>query len=835
MSASPRKRSVDCILSNEEDSENGAPLNKKAALPVDATDNSRIRVFVRIRPESEKETNSLNVIDVIDSQMLVFDPLIENQDFVYHGKRYKEIGKRANKNATFFFDRVFDQNSSNIEVYEAVTKRFITSLLDGFNCTVFAYGATGSGKTHTMLGSIEDPGVIFFTSTELFKSIDEKTDEQLEVSVSYFEVYNEVVYDLLSPVRNKPLSVRDDPQRGVVVANLSVHHPRDAHHLIEMLESGNSQRCQQATDANEQSSRSHAIFQISLKKQDFSSSQQRCIQLSKMSLIDLAGSERASVAYKANRSKSLQREGGNINKSLLALGNCINALTNHDPKKGNKYIPYRSSKLTLLLKDSLGGNCQTAMIATVSPSNLSFDDSYNTLSYAHRAKGIQLNVKRQTVAVGIQPRHYTQALESLEQKNKDLETENQMLLAEIARLQKQMKSLPDNPVSDQKGSVDILNSCKNTLDRFFEERISLRRELMECESNTRKIDLRLMLRKLESKRIKVLTGRNEEGDASKKDHLRALYSQKVHYDDVKEVLLKKIEDNEKILSDLEADVRKRTETGDLLIDAYFTDQHLKTEFKDMCYAEKHANEIANELMSRFDANEEVIVEAMSLIRHTHLLLSGMNRLSEELQEKFLAIQRKVEGKKSVVWRDNVPRRDRLSVYAQIDLRHVLLLPTYTAIPRSPLTDCVSSDLITVCNGLTPDCDEKFKTITATITKSVAAILPMKSDMKENDLNDTFTVDEPAPSVMRVAPRNRKMWRPYHVPNSRVDMNMNREANWNSNTNRNVMKSNNWREPMSDRQWNSHSQYTIQKFNGNRFTGNKKGSNSPFTQTKKFRF
>ena len=409
---------------------------------------ARIKVYVRVRPENqtESQSNHRRVVQPIDDQICVFDPVSEEnleESFTRFKTPFKEPGKKQNKNLQFHFDRVFNEEATNMEVYEAVTKKFINSFLDGYNCAVFAYGATGSGKTHTMLGSPEDPGVMFFTTMELFRQIESRCEEeQLELSISYFEIYNELVYDLLTPALiGKQLAVREDPKRGVVVKNLSVHQPKDANHLLDMLEFGNKNRTQHPTDANAESSRSHAVFQVFLKKQDYSSSQEMSIQLSKMSLIDLAGSERASVAYKTNRIKSVQREGSNINKSLLALGNCINALARREGKgKRKEHIPYRDSKLTLLLRDSLGGSCHTAMIAAVSPSSLSYEDTHNTLTYANRAKGITLNLTKNNILVPLQQKDLNQALESMSRKVSDLQEENDLLKMELDRFKSQSLS-----------------------------------------------------------------------------------------------------------------------------------------------------------------------------------------------------------------------------------------------------------------------------------------------------------------------------------------------------------------------------------------------------------
>lgn len=489
----------------------------------DVPDFHRMQVYVRIRPVSKRESTDSRhrtVVAPINEVSLVYDPPFEDTSYYYRGKNYKEPGKKEAKNIKFDFDRVFDSEATNIQVYQETAEKFIDPFLKGYNVSVFAYGATGSGKTHTMLGQTEsvkthtllgasnssnpstmlepkndefiDPGIMFFTMMELYdriKSMSVKGEGQFEVSISYFEIYNEQVFDLLTPTHSRPLAVREDANRGVVVSNLSIHTPKDADHLLQLLRNGNQVRTQHPTDANNQSSRSHAIFQVYLMKQ-ISSPQEMSIPLSKMSLIDLAGSERASVAYRENRKKSVQREGSNINKSLLALGNCINALASKKKEsKRNFHVPYRDSKLTLLLRDSLGGNCYTAMIATVSPSFLSKDDTHNTLVYAQRAKGIALNLTKNTMPIEIQPKNYSRALESLEQKNSDLEVENAFLKSELNRLKSQLSKQPENPVAVNDDSYRILQQSQNQLDLLFTEQLNLRRQLMEAESNLRKLDV----------------------------------------------------------------------------------------------------------------------------------------------------------------------------------------------------------------------------------------------------------------------------------------------------------------------------------------------------------
>lgn len=299
------------------------------------------------------------------------------------------MGKRV-KDQTFGFDRVFDENTTQADVYESTTRGLLDSVLDGYNATVFAYGATGCGKTHTITGTSQQPGIIFLTMQELFEKIADRSGEkQTEVSLSYLEIYNETIRDLLVPGGSKQgLMLREDANQAVSVAGLSSHHPKDVQQVMDMIVQGNEWRTVSPTAANATSSRSHAVLQINVAQKDRNADVNEPHTMATLSIIDLAGSERASATK--NRGERLL-EGANINKSLLALGGCINALC--DPRKKN-HVPYRNSKLTRLLKFSLGGNCKTVMIVCVSPSSAHFDETQNTLRYANRAKNIQTKVTR---------------------------------------------------------------------------------------------------------------------------------------------------------------------------------------------------------------------------------------------------------------------------------------------------------------------------------------------------------------------------------------------------------------------------------------------------------
>ena len=254
---------------------------------------------------------------------------------------------------------------------------------------------TGAGKTHTMLGDIYDSGqgekgVCFITVDRLFNLIEERTSEELrfDVKVSYLEIYNEQVWDLLVE-KPQHLMIVEDQAKGVFVPDLKevdVNHPSE---MLNLIIIGNKRRWMAATGSNQFSSRSHAILQIGVEATWLVDGVVKDVSSSKISLIDLAGSEWAAIS-----SNTGQRmvEGANINRSLLALGNCINILS--DKNKTGTFVPYRDSKLTRLLKDSLGGSTKTMMIACISPSYLCYEETINTLKYSHRAWSIKKKAKR---------------------------------------------------------------------------------------------------------------------------------------------------------------------------------------------------------------------------------------------------------------------------------------------------------------------------------------------------------------------------------------------------------------------------------------------------------
>ncbi|KAI0352912.1 kinesin-domain-containing protein [Trametes cingulata] len=354
-----------------------------------------------------------DIVEVIDDRVLTFDPQEKDQTRAFVERGFLPPGTKRYKDRRFIFDRVFRHDATQQEVYQGTARPLLNNLLDGYNATIFAYGATGCGKTHTISGTDTDPGIIYLTMADLFQEIeDRREDHNIDVAVTFLEIYNEEIRDLLSepgtPTPRGGLQIRED--KTVKVVGLTELRPKTADEVKEIVLLGNSRRTQSPTHANETSSRSHAVLQVHVTQSPRTAALTEERTMATLSIIDLAGSERAAAT--TNMGQRMV-EGANINKSLLALGNCINALC--ESGGAIRHVPYRNSKLTRLLKFSLGGNCKTVMIVCVAPTSAHFDDTHNTLIYAERATKIKTKVITRNV-VNVD-RHVGQYVEAINRLN----------------------------------------------------------------------------------------------------------------------------------------------------------------------------------------------------------------------------------------------------------------------------------------------------------------------------------------------------------------------------------------------------------------------------------
>ncbi|MEQ2217841.1 Kinesin-like protein kif14, partial [Xenoophorus captivus] len=353
-------------------------------------ENSAVTVAVRVRPFSarEKAEKASQVIFMTGQETHVQHPESkQSYSFTYDFSFCSVDGD----------DPTF---ASQKTVYETFARPLLQRAFEGFNTCLFAYGQTGSGKSYTMMGFEEEAGVIPRFCLELFMKLASMEDEEVKchVEMSYFEVYNEKIHDLLvtreEPNQRKmPLRVREHPVYGPYVAELSANVVSSYSDIQCWLELGNKQRATAATGMNDKSSRSHSVFTLVMTqtKTEFVEGEEHDHSItSRINLVDLAGSERSSTAQ---TSGDRLREGASINKSLLTLGKVISALSEQVLTRKKVFIPYRESVLTWLLKESLGGNSKTAMIATVSPAGTNVEESLSTLRYAQQARTI-INVAK---------------------------------------------------------------------------------------------------------------------------------------------------------------------------------------------------------------------------------------------------------------------------------------------------------------------------------------------------------------------------------------------------------------------------------------------------------
>ncbi|KAK7945640.1 hypothetical protein WMY93_001368 [Mugilogobius chulae] len=353
-----------------------------------------VKVAVRVRPFNSREIGkeSKCIIQMSGNTTTILNP------------------KQPKENKSFNFDYSYwshttpeDLNyASQMQVYKDIGEEMLLHAFEGYNVCIFAYGQTGAGKSYTMMGRQEQDqqGIIPLLCEDLFTKISDSNNDNnmsYSVEVSYMEIYCERVRDLLNPKNKGNLRVREHPLMGPYVEDLSKLAVTSYNDIQDLMDSGNKARTVAATNMNETSSRSHAVFNIIFTQKKYDSeSDNTSEKVSKISLVDLAGSERAdSTGAKGTRLK----EGANINKSLTTLGKVISALAeldsapnkNKKKKKVESFIPYRDSVLTWLLRENLGGNSRTAMVAALSPADINYDETLSTLRYADRAKQIRCN------------------------------------------------------------------------------------------------------------------------------------------------------------------------------------------------------------------------------------------------------------------------------------------------------------------------------------------------------------------------------------------------------------------------------------------------------------
>ncbi|KAI6657521.1 Kinesin-like protein KIF18A-like [Oopsacas minuta] len=602
-----------------------------------------IIVSVRIRPENAQE-HGLDyplVVQMIDSKMLSFDPKPEQDPYFGPPVAKKRVkGRHKRKDLTFGFDNVFGESSTQREVFEATTKKVLPCVLDGINCSIFAYGATGAGKTHTMLGTPEQPGIIYQTMKELYFLIDEKKNEiSCDIAVTYLEIYNENIYDLLKDEK-RCLPLREDSnKKSPIITGISYTKPTDAQDLLHILSQGNKRRTQHPTDANAQSSRSHAVFQVYIHQKPRAAGTETEVTVAKLSLIDLAGSERATVT---TNSGVRLREGANINRSLLALGNVINALASN---KGIKsHIPYRDSKLTRLLKDSLGGNCRTVMIANISPSGCSFEDTYNTLRYADRAKQIKVKTNRNVVNVQLPMHKYTSIIDDLR--------------LQVKHLQEELRK-PQSPAILAQ-TILRMNGFKGTISQLFQSKLGLDRKQRDADNEITTSMVSTAVRVEEAEWLQMMNSQDVKQKVQLINYQEKSRERESELQKEIETLEKSINNNSSELAvkyaELTNEIPNDAPCKEILHEnskMSYELAHLKFENGSLYHQNKLLYRSLTESEAEINHKSEMITNQLNLISSWYTEKKIQGTVSDKDDEVVVAIIKGITKQKEVSWADQV--------------------------------------------------------------------------------------------------------------------------------------------------------------------------------------
>lgn len=443
-----------------------------------------VQVLLRCRPfiDEEQRLNMPKVITCNDSKREVT---------VSQTVGCKQVDR------VFTFDKVFGPKAQQRSIYDQAISPIVAEVLEGFNCTVFAYGQTGTGKTYTMEGGMRnkggelpvEAGIIPRAVRQIFDTL-EAQNADYSMKVTFSELYNEEITDLLAPEDQlkssedrpkKPISLMEDGKGLVIIRGLEEEMVYSANEIYSLLERGDARRRTADTLLNKRSSRSHSIFTITIHIKEGTIGDEELIKCGKLNLVDLAGSENI---YRSGAREARAREAGEINKSLLTLGRVINALVEH-----SVHVPYRDSKLTRLLRDSLGGKTKTCIIATISPSAQCLEETLSTLDYAYRAKSIKNKPEaNQKVTKAVLLKDIYVEIERMKQDIRAAREKNGVYIPHERFLQDEAEKKAKNERIEQLESD--LNESEKQLDKFRElylieqeEKLNVKSELEDSKRN----------------------------------------------------------------------------------------------------------------------------------------------------------------------------------------------------------------------------------------------------------------------------------------------------------------------------------------------------------------
>ena len=473
-----------------------------------------VKVAIRVRPmnQHEIEQNSKLCVEVETSNNTV------------------SCTSDKNETKTFQFDYVYPMETTQKQIYDEVAFPIVDSIFEGYNGTIFAYGQTGCGKTYTMMGIVNDEnlkGIIPNAFSHIFGFIKTEESKKFLIRCSFVEIYNEEVRDLLGN-KNQKLKIREDKNKGTFVKNLTYVTLKNTQDIENCLEKGNKNRHVGATSMNDQSSRSHSLFTVYVEIEEKIDDNNKKLRSGKLNLVDLAGSERVG---KTNATGQTFDEGKKINLSLTALGSVIDALASN-----RKHIPYKDSKLTRLLADSLGGNTKTVMFANISPASFNYEETVGTLRYASRAKLIKNAPKINEDPKDALLRKYEEEIKKLKEA---LNNKNNNIMGNVN------DNYNDN---DNDNNYNNNNYNNNDDDANYEEKKLLLKKIEELENDL-----------IDNKKLEDDVINNEGKEMSKEEIEKKIEEDNQKFKEYREQQLKQNEEMEIKIKRLEQEKKEEEE------------------------------------------------------------------------------------------------------------------------------------------------------------------------------------------------------------------------------------------------------------------------------------
>ena len=543
-----------------------------------------VKVVVRCRPLGNKEMEEQRECIVNVDMNACFIQ-------VYNPQNIKEI-------KSFTFDHTYDWRATQELIFNQTALPILESIMEGYNGTIFAYGQTGTGKTYTMEGNDneKDKGIIPRSIDWIFNNIKNYPAQQFLVRVSFVEIYNEEVRDLLSKVKRQKLNVREK-DKVFYVENVTVIQAENSKMTLDIMKSGRVNRATGATKMNPGSSRSHSIFSITVESSTTDEAGEAHYKVGKLNLVDLAGSERQS---KTESTGERFVEATKINLSLTCLGSVINKLVSGK----QQYIPYRDSKLTMLLQDSLGGNTKTVMIANVGPADYNYDETLNTLWYASRAKKIKNKPRINEDPKDALLRQYQEEIELM--KKKLLAMGKADLVMQISGNSGVGKNIINEEKQIQKAIEDMENERRQFKAQSEAEINKIKEQKNKSEEEKKKL-------------IEEIKKKNEENINKKKEGEELL----AKYKNIKSKMIKG-DDTQKKVKEQEIEIKRQREELEI---RKREEQRLKE-----IQEEKEKNTI--DLKKKYDTKKQNIDDLNDKIGKVQAQLEAKKRENKENEEKY---------------------------------------------------------------------------------------------------------------------------------------------------------------------------------------------------------